>query len=116
MIAWLLRLAGYRLEKIVKQPARSISCGAKQYSDQMVCQECDLAWDVNDAYPPACDPAALKSRKSRTITVYGRPTVIPPRPSVVPPRPPPKADCTAADRWNCKYCKRAKSCEAISDL
>ena len=31
-----------------------MSCKAIQYSDQMVCATCDLAWDTNDSDPPAC--------------------------------------------------------------
>lgn len=29
-------------------------CQARQYSDQMVCRKCDLAWDVNDDDRPDC--------------------------------------------------------------
>ena len=29
-------------------------CKAKQYSDQMMCGRCGLAWDVNDIGPPKC--------------------------------------------------------------
>ena len=29
-------------------------CKARQYSDEMVCHECNLRWDVNDQYPPDC--------------------------------------------------------------
>lgn len=29
-------------------------CKAIQYSDQMSCADCALAWDVNDPEPPAC--------------------------------------------------------------
>lgn len=39
-----------RLEQGV-WPAKA--CGARQYSDQMLC-ECGLAWDTNDPEPPAC--------------------------------------------------------------
>lgn len=31
-----------------------VGCEARQYSDQMVCARCDLAWDVNDMDPPPC--------------------------------------------------------------
>ncbi|WP_158589809.1 hypothetical protein [Gemmobacter lutimaris] len=30
------------------------ACVARQYSDQMVCAKCNLAWDVNDPEPPQC--------------------------------------------------------------
>lgn len=29
-------------------------CKARQYSDQMMCDYCGLAWDVNDHDPPDC--------------------------------------------------------------
>lgn len=31
-----------------------MSCKAKQYSDQMICDTCALQWDVNDPDPPEC--------------------------------------------------------------
>ncbi len=31
-----------------------MTCKAKQYSDQMVCEVCDLTWDMNDPKPPVC--------------------------------------------------------------
>lgn len=30
------------------------NCKARQYSDQMLCDACGLAWDVNDPEPPRC--------------------------------------------------------------
>lgn len=30
------------------------NCQARQYSDQMQCGRCGLAWDVNDPDPPGC--------------------------------------------------------------
>lgn len=30
------------------------ACQARQYSDQMLCPRCGLAWDVNDPDPPSC--------------------------------------------------------------
>ena len=30
------------------------ACLARQYSDQMLCGICGLAWDVNDPEPPEC--------------------------------------------------------------
>lgn len=35
-----------------------MSCAARQYSDQMVCNKCGLAWDMNDPEPPQCKPEA----------------------------------------------------------
>lgn len=29
-------------------------CWAKQHSDQMKCDLCNLVWDVNDPSPPSC--------------------------------------------------------------
>ena len=39
-------------------------CEAVQYSDQMVCKKCDIAWDMNDPEPPRCD-AELDKRIPR---------------------------------------------------
>ncbi len=36
------------------------NCKAKQYSDQVVCKECDLTWDMNDPCPPNCAPNRLE--------------------------------------------------------
>jgi hypothetical protein len=36
-------------------------CQAKRHSDQMVCHECGLVWDVNDPEPPACPQKAASS-------------------------------------------------------
>lgn len=33
-----------------------MECKAIQYSDQMVCDRCQLKWDVNDIDPPKCEP------------------------------------------------------------
>lgn len=27
----------------------------------------------------------------------------------------PKAECTNSDTWNCKYCRKAQTCEALND-
>lgn len=29
-------------------------CEARQHSDQMLCDHCGLAWDMNDPDPPEC--------------------------------------------------------------
>lgn len=34
--------------------ATRVGCQARQYSDQMCCGRCGLAWDVNDDDPPEC--------------------------------------------------------------
>jgi hypothetical protein len=51
------------------------NCKAKQFSDQMVCTECVLVWDMNDPAPPRCKmteeeqvPSRAQSRpKSRDV-------------------------------------------------
>jgi len=35
-------------------------CEAVQHSDQMVCDACALAWDMNDPAPPECENARLR--------------------------------------------------------
>lgn len=37
------------------QAAKPQPCQARQYSDQMVCAKCNLAWDVGDDDPPRCN-------------------------------------------------------------
>lgn len=34
-------------------------CSALQHSDQMVCDACNLVWDVNDPAPPECGKERL---------------------------------------------------------
>lgn len=41
-------------DRPVTPPRAPSPCQARQYSDQMVCAKCDLAWDVNDPEPPKC--------------------------------------------------------------
>lgn len=38
-----------------------MSCSARQYSDQMVCKPCGLAWDMNDPHPPECKGSCVKN-------------------------------------------------------
>lgn len=38
-----------------------MACKARQYSDQMACGTCGLAWDVNDPDPPQCGLAAKEN-------------------------------------------------------
>lgn len=38
-----------------EQTPKGSGCLARQYSDQMVCHQCDLRWDMNDPCPPTCD-------------------------------------------------------------
>ncbi len=32
----------------------TITCKARQFSDQMSCDRCGLVWDLNDDDPPEC--------------------------------------------------------------
>lgn len=40
-----------------------VRCDAMQHSDQMVCEKCGLAWDMNDSAPPTCATAAPVRKK-----------------------------------------------------
>ncbi len=40
-----------------------MSCKARQYSDQMICDKCALQWDVNDPDRPECVSVAKKTIK-----------------------------------------------------
>ena len=46
---------------------QSAACKARQYSDEMVCHECGLTWDVNDPEPPKC--AIIQRSAPTTLTV-----------------------------------------------
>lgn len=37
-------------------------CEARQYGDEMVCNRCKYAWDVNDPEPPECSTIEPPSR------------------------------------------------------
>lgn len=39
-------------------------CQARQYSDQMICGKCGLAWDVNDPEPPECHSKVSSSTQT----------------------------------------------------
>lgn len=48
-------------------------CKARQYSDQMICGRCALAWDMNDPDPPEClkrphSPVTLTNEEIETMT------------------------------------------------
>lgn len=55
------------------------ACKARQFSDQMCCSKCNLAWDMNDPEPPLCVNQTSKpitvvtgaSRKAREEPVKG---------------------------------------------
>ncbi len=38
------------------------SCTARQVSDQMRCEVCDLTWDTNDTDPPPCGAYVVPQR------------------------------------------------------
>ena len=40
-------------------------CEAVQHSDQMVCDACALAWDMNDPAPPECENALYRQSFKR---------------------------------------------------
>ena len=40
-------------------PSSTRACLARQFSDQMCCDRCNLLWDVNDLSPPRCEPWGL---------------------------------------------------------
>ena len=42
-------------------------CEARQYSDQMQCGRCGLAWDVNDPEPPECPLDSSKDMGRETL-------------------------------------------------
>jgi uncharacterized protein YbaR (Trm112 family) len=43
-----------------------MTCKARQVSDQMVCNQCGLLWDVNDAEPPVCKtPLTYTDKQAR---------------------------------------------------
>ena len=45
-----------------------MTCQARQYSDQMQCARCGLAWDVKDPEPPKClTPNELGVRKLKGL-------------------------------------------------
>lgn len=46
-----------------------MNCAARQYSDQMQCARCALAWDVNDPDPPKCLTAEAISRARGNATL-----------------------------------------------
>lgn len=44
-----------------------MACKARQYSDQMLCGQCGLGWDVNDPDPPECG-VARREREVRELS------------------------------------------------
>lgn len=38
-------------------------CKARQYSDQMMCGQCGLTWDMNDPEPPTCGEEARRQHQ-----------------------------------------------------
>lgn len=49
------------------------SCLARQHSDQMMCEACGLAWDVNDPDPPACRKVDRRSKIVKEIKTFDAP-------------------------------------------
>lgn len=46
-----------------------MTCLARQHSDQMICHQCGLVWDVNDPEPPVC-ANTLKELSDYTPCAY----------------------------------------------
>lgn len=42
-------------------------CKARQYSDEKVCHECNLRWDMNDQYPPKCMQGKTNKKASKEV-------------------------------------------------
>lgn len=42
-----------------------MTCKARQFSDEMICGECGLTWDVNDPEPPLCPAERPKETDPR---------------------------------------------------
>lgn len=56
-----------------------MNCKAKQYSDQYVCDQCGLVWDMNDPEPPRCLSVHEKEMaKMRKIMADNPPRRVPP--------------------------------------
>jgi len=49
------------------------NCLARQYSDQMMCAACGLAWDINDPDPPACRKVDRRSKIVKEIKTFEAP-------------------------------------------
>lgn len=49
-----------------------MKCKARQYSDQMVCHDCSLVWDMNDPDRPACNlkPESAEVRAKECVTYH----------------------------------------------
>lgn len=49
-------------------------CLARQHSDQMICHQCGLVWDMNDPEPPDClrevNAAISPDAQDQAITEY----------------------------------------------
>ena len=43
-----------------------MNCRARQCSDQMVCNDCFLVWDMNDPEPPDCIKQKAKEKFATT--------------------------------------------------
>lgn len=54
--AWeLLNGQWVQLPPIPQDEAKDPSvCEARQQSDQVICERCNIGWDMNDICPPAC--------------------------------------------------------------
>ncbi len=46
------------------------ACQARQYSDQMICATCGLAWDMNDPDPPQCLRFDARTRQAKATAKF----------------------------------------------
>lgn len=44
-----------------------MSCVAKQYSDQMACDKCNISWDTNDNHPSCGGRGKIGQKKSHSF-------------------------------------------------
>lgn len=51
-------------------------CKARQYSDEMQCGKCGLAWDVNDPEPPECRPVPSGPVRDRQLDRMEGPEIL----------------------------------------
>jgi len=55
-----------------------MTCRARVYGDQTICDKCGLTWDTNDPEPPACNPKDQRTKEARAIAAASE---LPSRPS-----------------------------------
>jgi hypothetical protein len=58
-----------------------MTCKARQYSDQMLCDSCGVQWDVNDPEPPTC---AAEVATSANVPLFKEGDLVNVQPSATP--------------------------------